>query len=66
MVESSPPDPEKAICVGVAPSCELRRMSYDADRCGTLVLAFSCTCNIDCVKGCRVLGSGARLQVGCR
>jgi hypothetical protein len=65
MVETSPPDPDRAVCVGVRPSCDILRMGYDASKCGTLVLAFSCSCNPECVVACRVLGGG-RLQIGCR
>ena len=41
-------------------------MSYDASRCGTLVPAFSCSCNLDCDVSCRILGMDDRLQVRCR
>jgi hypothetical protein len=65
-IETSPPDPDRAVCVGVAPSCNIVRMSYDASKCGTLVLAFSCSCDPDCNVACRVLGGGSKLQVRCR
>jgi hypothetical protein len=68
--ETTPQDPDKARCMGLAATCEIVRMDYDASVCGTLVPMVTCSCNdngMGCMKACRILGApGSRIQVRCR
>jgi hypothetical protein len=56
--------------MGLAATCEIVRMDYDASVCGTLVPMVTCSCNdngMGCMKACRILGApGSRIQVRCR
>jgi hypothetical protein len=68
--ETTPQDPDKARCMGLAATCEIVRMDFDASVCGTLVPVVTCSCNdngMGCMKACHLLGApGTRIQVKCR